>query len=75
MLQPALYIRSLGTKLISNRLCIYENSPVVELKKNGQSWEAQTPLGAVIAPMVIFAVNGHIQNFVYFICISLPLDQ
>ena len=75
MLQPTLYIRSLGTKLISNHLCIYEHSPVVELKKNGQSWEAQTALGAVIAPMVIFAINGHIQNFVYFICISLPLDQ
>ena len=75
MLQPTLYIQSLGTKLISNRLCIYENPPVVELEKNGQSREAQTPLGAVIAPMVILAVNGHIQNFDNFICISLPMDQ
>ena len=65
-LQPALYIQSLGTKLISNRLRIYENSLVVELKKKDQIWEAQTPQGVVRAPEVILAVNGHIENFGYF---------
>ena len=66
MLQPALYIQSLGTKLISNRFHIYENSPVIDLKNKDQIWEAQTPHGVVIAPKVILAVNGHIENFGYF---------
>ena len=32
MLQTALFIRSLGVKLLSNRLRIYEEAPVVALE-------------------------------------------
>ena len=66
MLQPALYIRSLGVELLSNRLRIYEESPVVALARKKGIWTAKTPKGNIRAPKVILAVNGHIENFGYF---------
>ena len=66
MLQPALFIRSLGLKLLSNRLRIYEESPVVALERKKGLWTAKTPKGSIRAPKVILAVNGHIENFGYF---------
>ena len=64
MLQPALFIRSLGLKLLSNRLRIYEESPVVALERKKGLWTAKTQ--GKYAPKVILAVNGHIENFGYF---------
>ena len=66
MLQPALYIRSLGKKLISNKLQIYERSPVVSLVRRGLNWWAETPKGHVTSPKVILATNGHIESFGFF---------
>ena len=66
MLQPALYIRSLGAKLLSNRLRIYEHSPVVALQRKDGLWQAKTPKGSIRAPKVILAVNGHVENFGQF---------
>ncbi len=66
MIQPALYIRALGEKILSNRVRLYESSPVEELNKIGSDWQAKTPKGLVTASKVILAVNGNIENFGYF---------
>ncbi|MDG2356430.1 MAG: FAD-binding oxidoreductase [Paracoccaceae bacterium] len=66
MLQPALYIRELGKKLISNKLKIYENSPVISLVHNGFDWHAKTPKGSITTQKIILATNGHVENFGLF---------
>ncbi len=66
MIQPALYVRALGEKMLSNRVQIYETSPVEELNKIGSNWQAKTPKGLITASKVILAVNGNIENFGYF---------
>ena len=66
MIQPALYIRALGEKMLSNRVRLYESSPVEELHNVGSDWQAKTPNGLVTASKVILAVNGNIENFGYF---------
>ena len=65
MIQPALFVRGVARGLRSNRVRIFENSPVTELKRNG-AWNAVTPKGRVVAPKVILAVNGHANSFGYF---------
>lgn len=65
MIQPALYMRSVAGGLRSNRVSIFENSPVINLDKKGD-WIAQTPKGNVTAPNVILAVNGHANSFGFF---------
>lgn len=63
MIQPAMFIRSVARGVQTNRVTLYENSPVTALKKTGKDWCAETPLGSVTAPKVILAVNGHLENF------------
>ncbi|MEQ8444230.1 MAG: FAD-binding oxidoreductase [Alphaproteobacteria bacterium] len=63
ILQPALYIRSLAAGLVSNRVRIYERSPALSLNRENGTWVARTPDGAVYAPKVILAVNGHAESF------------
>ena len=65
MMQPALFVRNVANCLRSNRVKIYENSPVTSLTRNG-SWQASTPKGQVSAPKVILAVNGHANSFGQF---------
>ena len=62
IIQPALYIRSLANALRSNRVSIFENSPVTGLTRSSD-WTATTPKGRVTAPRVILAVNGALQHF------------
>ncbi|WP_420863141.1 NAD(P)/FAD-dependent oxidoreductase [Algirhabdus cladophorae] len=62
MIQPAAYVRAVAKGLSSNRVQIFENSPVTSLSNNG-TWTAQTPAGRVQAPKVILAVNGHLNSF------------
>ena len=64
MIQPALFMRGIAAGLTSNRVTIYENSPVTSLNRNGD-WIATTPNGQVTAPRVIMAVNGHLNSFGY----------
>lgn len=66
MIQPALYIRSLARALESNRLTLYENSPVRGLVRQGTDWVIQTDAGQVTAPKVILGVNGLINNFGFY---------
>lgn len=62
MIQPAMYVRGLAAGLVSNRVTVFENSPVTALKRDGD-WVAKTPRGRVVAPRVILAVNGHLSSF------------
>uniref|UniRef100_UPI003B518793 NAD(P)/FAD-dependent oxidoreductase n=1 Tax=Roseovarius indicus TaxID=540747 RepID=UPI003B518793 len=65
MIQPAMFVRGVARGLRSNRVRIFENSPVTGLTRNG-AWNATTPKGRVVAPKVILAVNGHANSFGYF---------
>jgi glycine/D-amino acid oxidase-like deaminating enzyme len=65
MIQPAVYIRRLAAAL-STSVDLYEDSPVVGLKREAGSWVARTLKGAIRAPKVILAVNGHIESFGHF---------
>ena len=62
MIQPAMFVRGVAQGLKSNRPSIYENSPVISLKRN-PDWIAATPKGQVTAKKVILAVNGHLNSF------------
>lgn len=62
MIQPAMFVRGIAAGLRSNRVSIYENSPVTSLDRRGD-WVATTPKGQVSAPRVIMAVNGHLNSF------------
>ena len=62
MIQPAMYVRGIAAGIRSNRLQIFENTPVIGLDRKGD-WIAQTPSGRVTAPKAILAVNGHLNSF------------
>lgn len=64
MIQPAMFVRGVAAGLASNRVKIFEDSPVTSLTRNGD-WVATTPQGNVTAPKVILAVNGHLNSFGY----------
>ncbi len=66
MIQPAMYVRGVARGLRSNHVSIFESSPVTSLTLAGEIWRATTPKGAVEAPCVILAVNGHAESFGYF---------
>lgn len=65
MIQPAQYIKDL-TDGLSEKITLYERSPVVELTRSGRDWVAVSHQGRVTAPKVILAVNGHIEDFGHF---------
>lgn len=65
MIQPADYIRGLAAGL-QPRIGLFENSPIVELRRDGRNWRARSRRGSVTAPKVILGVNGHIQDFGHF---------
>ncbi|MEL6450694.1 MAG: FAD-binding oxidoreductase [Pseudomonadota bacterium] len=62
MLQPAGYVRGLAQG-ISTGEQVYENTPVLSLKREGTAWLLKTPKGHVHAGRVITAVNGHLESF------------
>ena len=66
MLQPALFVRSVASKLRSNRVTVYEQSKVTSLTRANGLWHAQCEKGSVKAPKVILPVNGHAQSFGHF---------
>lgn len=65
LIQPADYIRGLAAGL-ADKIDLFENSPVVELAREGRLWRARTDRGAVTAAKVILGVNGHIEDFGHF---------
>lgn len=66
MVQPAMFVRGVAQRLVSNRLRIFEGSAVTSLERAGSDWRARTAGGSVVAPRVILAVNGHVQSFGHF---------
>ena len=64
VIQPAAFVRGVAKGLASQGVQIFENSPVMQLRKDDQ-WHAKTPAGSVAAPKVILAVNGHLNSFGY----------
>ncbi len=66
MLQPALYIRGMADGVVRMGVDLYEKSPVVSLQLAGTDWIAKTPSGAITAPRVILAVNGHAESFGFY---------
>jgi glycine/D-amino acid oxidase-like deaminating enzyme len=65
MIQPADYIRGLARGL-APQIDLYEHAPVLELTRQGKVWKARSKHGAVTAPKVILAVNGHVESFGFF---------
>jgi glycine/D-amino acid oxidase-like deaminating enzyme len=65
LIQPAEYIRAFAGGL-GPKIELYENSPVLELARQGSGWTARTPKGSVTAPRVILGVNGLVQEFGHF---------
>ena len=66
MIQPALYVRGVAQGLVSNRVSLYEISPVISLDRAGGAWVARAPGGSVTAPKVVLGVNGHANSFGHF---------
>ncbi len=65
MIQPALFVRGMADGL-AGRADVFENSPVVALRRESGHWTARTPEGSVRAARVILAVNGHAESFGFF---------
>ncbi|MEP7457243.1 FAD-binding oxidoreductase [Phyllobacterium sp. SB3] len=65
MIQPADYIRGLAEGL-SQKIQIFEDSPVLTLGRKDGRWIATSRFGSVTAPKVIICVNGHIEDFGHF---------
>ncbi len=66
MVQPAMFIRAVADGTVAKGLDLYEQSPVTDLSRVGKDWCAVTPKGAITAPRVILAVNGHAESFGFF---------
>ena len=65
MIQPASYIQTLQASL-HPAADIFEDSPVVGIRREGRLWAARTSKGTVRAPKAILGVNGHIEDFGHF---------
>lgn len=64
LLQPAALIRGLADTLPQD-VSLYENTPVLSLKRDGPGWEVLTEGGVVRARGVALANNGFIRRFGY----------
>jgi len=63
LIQPGGYIRGFGKGLRRDGVAVYENSPVLQLRRSGAGWNITTPGGQVAAGKVILANNGHLESF------------
>jgi glycine/D-amino acid oxidase-like deaminating enzyme len=64
LIQPAAFILQ-AAKGLSERVEIYQNSPVIELTA-GSPNTVKTAKHTITAEKIILAVNGHIESFGYF---------
>lgn len=62
MIQPADFVRRFADAL-KPPVWVFEQSPVQRIARSGSAWQVETSRGAVTAPRVILAVNGHAQSF------------
>lgn len=63
VLQPAGYVRGLADGLVRAGVRIFEKTPVTRFARRGSDWQVEARGGAVTAPRVILAVNGHLESF------------
>ena len=63
IIQPAAFVRGVAQGIRSNRVQLFENSPVTGLQRHGSDWRVTTKSGTVKTPKVILAVNGHLNSF------------
>jgi glycine/D-amino acid oxidase-like deaminating enzyme len=61
-LNPLAYTRGLADAVTALGGALYEDSPVVELQRQGENWCVQTTLGAVLAPQVVIASNAYTEG-------------
>lgn len=66
IIQPAMYIRGIADGLVKAGCQLFEQSPVIDLKKQGEYWRIATESGSVTASKTILAVNGLIEHFGYY---------
>jgi len=64
LLQPAALVRGLAESL-TKQIKFYENTPVIQVAKQGGEWCLSTPQGQVHAKNLILANNGFIRKFDY----------
>ncbi|MEL6768755.1 MAG: FAD-binding oxidoreductase [Pseudomonadota bacterium] len=64
LVQPAKFVRGVAAGL-APRVALHEESPALEIRRAGRDWRVTTPYGAVTAPRLILAVNGHLESFGY----------
>ncbi|RDC68475.1 FAD-dependent oxidoreductase [Rhodovulum sp. 12E13] len=64
MIQPAAYIRRFADAL-PPAVRLHERSPVTRIARAGSDWRVETRGGAVTAPRVVLATNGHAESFGY----------
>ena len=65
LIQPAEYIKRIVERL-SDKIKVFQNSPIKKIEKKNNSWDAYTSQGKIITKNIIFAVNGHITNFGFY---------
>ncbi len=66
MIQPALYVSELAKGIHSSGVRIFELTPVLDLKQEGDSWRLTTADASVSAGTVVFANNGLVEHFGFF---------
>ena len=65
LFHPSNYVRTIATKLRES--CeIFDNTPALSINSQNNSWLVQTPKASISSANIIFAINGHIQNFGFY---------
>ena len=61
-IQPLAYCRGLARAAVAQGAKVYEQSPVLSVKKNQGLWQAVTQYGSVNAPKILFCTNAYQDN-------------
>ena len=65
LFHPSNYVRTIATKLRES--CeIFDDTPATSISSQNNSWLVQTPKASISSANIIFAINGHIQNFGFY---------
>ena len=61
-INPLAYCRGLARAAVTQGARVYEHSPIITVKKNGDLWQAITQRGSVNAPKILFCTNAYQDN-------------
>ena len=65
LFHPSNYVRTIASKLRES--CdVFDNTPATSISSQNNSWLVQTPKASISSANIIFAINGHIQNFGFY---------